>query len=182
MPRQTADIIAKLPFLSTPSHYVVRKDCRAVYNIIMGGKDARFYLYNPRVVVPRAPLFFAKAQRKQTLAEALPRAVEIAMAHGWVSAGRLMAQSDLTRRTRGTLCWKRPAGGSCFRGKKDAITRNRNRHLSTQKCQTNRIDETAGCQSGPPHVLNSTAAPYRISGRSSIPEPCMTPTAVKSRA
>jgi hypothetical protein len=43
-------------------------------------------------------LFLAKGQRKQTLAEALPRAVEIAMTHGWVSAGRLMAQSNLTEK------------------------------------------------------------------------------------
>ena len=38
----------------------------------------------------------AKAQRKKILAGALPRAVEIATFHGWVSPGRLMTQENMT--------------------------------------------------------------------------------------
>jgi hypothetical protein len=41
-------------------------------------------------------LSLAKAQRKKTLARAVPRAVEIAKFHGWVSAGRLMAHTNIT--------------------------------------------------------------------------------------
>ena len=40
----------------------------------------------------------AKAQRKNTLASAVPRAVGIAKAHGWVSAGRLMTQANITEK------------------------------------------------------------------------------------
>jgi hypothetical protein len=43
-------------------------------------------------------LNLARAQRKKTLARAVPRAVEIAKIHGWVSAGRLMAQTSITEK------------------------------------------------------------------------------------
>ena len=41
-------------------------------------------------------LSLAKAQRKRTLARAVPRAVEIAKIHGWVSVGRLMAHANVS--------------------------------------------------------------------------------------
>ncbi len=45
------------------------------------------------------PLFIlAKGQRKQVLLGALPRAVEIAASHGWVSPGRLMTYANLTEK------------------------------------------------------------------------------------
>lgn len=40
----------------------------------------------------------ARKQRKQTLAGALPCAVEIAASHGWVTPGRLMTHANLTER------------------------------------------------------------------------------------
>jgi hypothetical protein len=43
-------------------------------------------------------LSLAKAQRKRTLTRAVPRAVEIAKFHGWVSAGRLMAHTNITEK------------------------------------------------------------------------------------
>lgn len=43
-------------------------------------------------------VFAAKAQRKRDLAGALPRAVEIATCHGWVSPGRLMTQENMSER------------------------------------------------------------------------------------
>jgi hypothetical protein len=43
-------------------------------------------------------LSLAKAQRKRALAAAVARAVEIAKVHGWVSAGRLMAQVNITEK------------------------------------------------------------------------------------
>jgi hypothetical protein len=49
-------------------------------------------------------LVSAMGQRKKTLANALPRAVEIAKVHGWVSPGRLMTQADMTEKdARATL-------------------------------------------------------------------------------
>jgi hypothetical protein len=43
------------------------------------------------------PLFsLAKAQRKTTLAGAVPLAVEIAKVHSWVSKGRLMTHANIT--------------------------------------------------------------------------------------
>jgi hypothetical protein len=43
-------------------------------------------------------LSLAKAQRKKSLARAVPRAVEIARTHGWVSAGRLMALANISEK------------------------------------------------------------------------------------
>lgn len=43
-------------------------------------------------------LSLARAQRKRTLERAVARAVEIAEFHGWVSAGRLMAQIKITEK------------------------------------------------------------------------------------
>ena len=43
-------------------------------------------------------LSLAKAQRKKTLAPAVPRAVEIAKFHGWVSTGRLMALANISEK------------------------------------------------------------------------------------
>jgi predicted transcriptional regulator len=43
-------------------------------------------------------LSLARAQRKRTLAAAVARALEIAKIHGWVSAGRLMVQVNITER------------------------------------------------------------------------------------
>jgi Flp pilus assembly protein TadB len=46
-----------------------------------------------------APLLsLAKAQRRNKLAQTVPRAVEIAKIHGWVSAGRLMTQANITEK------------------------------------------------------------------------------------
>jgi hypothetical protein len=43
-------------------------------------------------------LNLAKALRKNSLASAIPRAVEIAKSYGWVSPGRLMAQANITEK------------------------------------------------------------------------------------
>jgi hypothetical protein len=43
-------------------------------------------------------LSLAKAQRKKTLAQVIPRAVETAKFHGWVSAGRLMALASISEK------------------------------------------------------------------------------------
>jgi|GEM_PF-1413940 hypothetical protein len=45
------------------------------------------------------PLFsLARRQRSNVLASAVPRAAEIARVHGWVSAGRLMAQAGISEK------------------------------------------------------------------------------------
>jgi hypothetical protein len=43
-------------------------------------------------------LISAMGQRKKTLTGALPRAVEIATVHGFVSPGRLMTQANMTEK------------------------------------------------------------------------------------
>jgi hypothetical protein len=58
--------------------------------------DLSFIVAGLMLLVPILSL--AKVQRKKTLARALPRAVEIAKFHGWVSPGRLMAQADVTEK------------------------------------------------------------------------------------
>jgi hypothetical protein len=64
--------------------------------------DFAFIIAGLLLLVPL--LFSAKAQRKQTLAGALPRAIQIATVHGWVSPGRLMTQEDMTEKdARATL-------------------------------------------------------------------------------
>jgi hypothetical protein len=58
--------------------------------------DFVFVILGLLLLVPL--LSTAKAQRKKILAGALPRAVEIATFHGWVSPGRLMTQENMTER------------------------------------------------------------------------------------
>ena len=64
--------------------------------------DFAFIIAGLLLLVPL--LFWAQAQRKQTLAGALPRAVEIAKVHGWVSPGRLMTHANMSEKdARATL-------------------------------------------------------------------------------
>jgi hypothetical protein len=58
--------------------------------------DIVFIFVGLLLLVPLLSL--AKAQRKRTLARAIPRAVEIAITHGWVSAGRLMALANISEK------------------------------------------------------------------------------------
>jgi H+/gluconate symporter-like permease len=58
--------------------------------------DFLFVIVGLLLLVPLLSL--AKSQRKNTLASAVPRAVEIAKFHGWVSPGRLMAQANITEK------------------------------------------------------------------------------------
>ena len=58
--------------------------------------DFLFILVGLLLLIPLLSL--ARAQRKSMLALALPRAVEIAKSHGWVSPGRLMTQVDMTEK------------------------------------------------------------------------------------
>jgi hypothetical protein len=58
--------------------------------------DFVFILLGLLLLVPLLSL--ARAQRKIVLAAAVPRAVEIAKSHGFVSKGRLMTHANLTER------------------------------------------------------------------------------------
>jgi hypothetical protein len=58
--------------------------------------DIVFIFVGLLLLVPLLSL--AKAQRKRTLARAIPRAVEIAITHGWASAGRLMALANISEK------------------------------------------------------------------------------------
>lgn len=58
--------------------------------------DFVFILVGLLLLIPLLSL--AKTQKRNILARAVPRAVEIAKVHGWVSAGRLMAQADITEK------------------------------------------------------------------------------------
>lgn len=71
--------------------------------------DFAFIVLGLLLLVPLLSL--AKAQRKRTLARAIARAVEIAKIHGWVSAGRLMAQIKITEKdAKAALAEARRAG------------------------------------------------------------------------
>ncbi|HET6377543.1 MAG TPA: hypothetical protein VFG05_04460 [Methylocella sp.] len=56
--------------------------------------DLLFIIAGLLLLIP--VLSMVKAQRRKMLAFALPRALEIAKSHGWVSAGRLMAQANMS--------------------------------------------------------------------------------------
>jgi hypothetical protein len=67
-------------------------------------------------------LILAKGKRKQVLVGALPRAVEIAASHGWVSPGRLMTYANLTEKDARDTLAEAAGGGSCFKPRTDGIT------------------------------------------------------------
>lgn len=60
------------------------------------GLDFAFIFIGLLFLLPLLSL--AKVQRKRTLALAVARALEIAKFHGWVSAGRLMVQVNITEK------------------------------------------------------------------------------------
>jgi hypothetical protein len=67
-------------------------------------------------------LSLAKAQRKKILAWAVPRAVEIAKIHGWVSAGRLMTQANITEKDAKDALVEASRQGCYFKPKMGDIT------------------------------------------------------------
>lgn len=76
--------------------------------------DWTFILLGFLFLVPL--LFSVRRQGRQNMALALPRAVQIAKGHGWVSPGRLMAQENLSEKEARAALMAACRQGLLFRG------------------------------------------------------------------